>query len=172
MRFARLLPFVAVFCFVILAALVAFSADANKTPLPEEVATEFYKYHFSHDMAFVPDEVTKRAEWLTPDLLKACKAYFAIPEDPDEVPDIDGDPFTGSQEYPDEFKTGAAKIIDNVARVPLTFTWKEDHHSTQGVAVLKNVNGKWLIDDVQFPDQDSLRTLLANPSQTAPADHP
>lgn len=148
-------------CLVLVSA--AFAASVAS---PKVIVDEFYKYHFSHDMAFTPEAVQQRAAWLTPALKDACRVYFGLPSDPDEVPDIDGDPFTGSQEYPDAYSTGPAEVKDDTARVPLTFTWKEDHHTTNGVAILKNVEGHWLIDDVEFPDQDSIRKLLA--TQTAP----
>lgn len=153
------------FCFV-LASQAGTATKASVSASPKAVVDAFYKYHFSHDMAFTPETLQNRAAWLTPSLKDACRIYFALPSDPDEVPDIDGDPFTGSQEYPDSYATGSAAVKEDTARVPLTFTWKEDHHSTNGVAVLKNVDGQWLIDDVEFPDQDSIRALLA--TQTAP----
>ena len=111
-------------------------------------------------MAFTAKEIKNRSSWLSPDLLKACKSYFALPENPDEVPAVDGDPFTGSQEYPDIFLVGYPTIMETSARVLVTFTWK-DGHSTNGMVVLIQVKGKWLIDDVKFPEQGSMRELLA-----------
>lgn len=130
----------------------------SKQP-PETVVSEFYQYHFSHDMAFTPDGIKERSAWLSPALVKACEDYFALPEDPEEVPDIDGDPFTGSQEYPDTFAVGAATVNKTAARVSMTFSWK-DGHSTKGDVILMESDGKWRIDNVEFPDQDSIRQLL------------
>lgn len=146
---------------VLFAAPARGASQAPGAADPQTVANEFYKYHFSHDMSFTAETLQPRARWLTPELREACRAYFALPSDPEEVPDIDGDPFTGSQEYPDTFSTGPAQVTGATARVPLTFTWKQDRHSTTSAAVLKQINGQWLIDDVTFPDQDSFRTLLA-----------
>src|SRR5580765_8113392 len=120
----------------------ASSTKPPETDSPEIVAKAFYKYHFAHDMAFTPDELEHRAAWLTPDLVKLCRSYFALPDDPDEAPDMEGDPFTGSQEYPDAYSVGTAVVDGTAARVPVTFSWK-DHHSTKGLVVMKNVNGKW-----------------------------
>jgi hypothetical protein len=135
---------------------------APKVISPESVVTKFYKYHFSHDMAFTPDSLKRRSAWLTPELLEACRVYFAVPENPDEPPYIEGDPFTGSQEYPNRYSVGKGVISETSARVPVIFTWKEDGHSTKGEVVLNNLKGKWLIDDVEFPDQDSVRKLLSD----------
>ena len=142
------------------------SAQTQQGSTPEAVVDAFYKYHFSHDMAFDPSNVRQRSSWLTPDLLKACKAYFALPQDPDEAPDIEGDMFTGSQEYPNTYVLSPGKVAETTARVPVTFKW-DDGHSTHGNVVLKKLGGKWLIDDVEFPDQDSIRKTLA--TETAPA---
>jgi Protein of unknown function (DUF3828) len=138
---------------------------APKVVSPETVVTKFYKYHFSHDMAFTQEALKHRSAWFTPELLEACRVYFAIPENPDEPPYIEGDPFTGSQEYPNRYSVGKGVISDTFARVPVIFTWKEDGHSTKGEVVLKNLKGKWLIDDVEFPDQDSVRKLLTDASK-------
>jgi hypothetical protein len=148
------------FFIAILLCSVALAAAASVAQKPEDAATAFYKFHFAHDMAFTPQTVQQRSQWLTSDLMDLCKKYFAMPEDPDEAPDIEGDVFTGSQEYPDTYKVGTAAVTGSTAQVPMTFIWK-DHHTTKGTVVMKKVNNKWLIDDVQFPDQDSMRTLLS-----------
>jgi|GEM_PF-2836881 len=140
------------------------AANTSKSSLPETAVNSFYKYHFAHDMAFTPDAVKARSAWMTPELLEACRVYFDIPEDPEEPPFIEGDAFTGSQEYPSHFSVGSATISERSARVPITFNWKEDGHSTEGTVVLKKVQEKWLIDDVEFPDQESIRQLLKEAS--------
>ena len=153
-----------IFVTIFLCAVALFAA----TPVaqkPEDVAGAFYKFHFAHDMAFTPQTVQLRSQWLTSDLMDLCKKNFAMPEDPDEAPDIEGDVFTGSQEYPDTYKVGTAAVTASTAQVPMTFIWK-DHHTTKGTVVMKKVNDKWLIDDVQFPDQDSIRTLLTGELET------
>jgi hypothetical protein len=149
------------FLIFLFCALSASSASDS----PETVVDKFYKYHFSHDMGFTQETLTHRSEWLTPELLELCNVYFKIPENPDEPPYIEGDPFTGSQEYPSRYSVGKGKIADTSARVPVVFTWKEDGHSTKAEVVLKKNKEKWLIDDVEFPDQDALRKLLTDASE-------
>ena len=145
--------------------LVVTPAFAASKSTPETVVNKFYKYHFSHDMGFTEKTLKLRISWLTPSLLDACRIYFAIPENPDEPPYINGDPFTGSQEYPSKFAIGKAKMEQTAARVPITFTWKEDGHSTNGEVVLKKINATWLIDDIQCADQDSFRKMLSDASK-------
>jgi hypothetical protein len=73
---------------------------------PTRVVAAFYRYHFTHDMAFTPTSVGVKRAWLAPELLDLCKAYFKKPVPADDVPEIDGDPFTDSQEYPKLFRVG------------------------------------------------------------------
>jgi len=128
---------------------------------PQAVVNEFYKYHFAHDMGFTPESLKDRQSWLTPSLILACRTYFAIPQNPDEVPFINGDPFTGTQEYPQRFSLGSAKVSKSEARIEITFHWQETD-PRKATVVLKKLNGKWLIDDIEFADQESLRQLLAS----------
>ncbi len=127
---------------------------------PQAVVNEFYKYHFAHDMGFTPETLKDRQSWLTPNLILVCRTYFAIPQNPDEAPFINGDPFTGTQEYPEKFSLGSAKVSKSEARIDIIFHWKETD-PRKATVVLKKLNRKWLIDDVEFPDQESLRQLLA-----------
>jgi hypothetical protein len=124
----------------------------------------FYAFHFSHDMAFTRAAVRARRPWLSPDLLARCRAYFAKPDDPNEVPAIDGDPFTDSQEYPRTFRVGAATVEGDTARVPVAMVWP----GTDGrivTVVLVSVGGAWRIADVRYAGgEPSLRELLASGS--------
>jgi hypothetical protein len=127
---------------------------------PTEVVRAFYAFHFAHDMAFTRSAVRRRAAWLAPDLLAMCRAYFAKPDQPDEVPDIDGDPFTDSQEYPRSFRVGTAAIAGDTARVRVTFVFAGGDR--RGVTVVLTARaGSWLIWDVEYGAEPSLRKLLA-----------
>ena len=140
-------------------ALLPCSVMAESTP--QAVVDEFYKFHFAHDMGFTPATVQERKAWLSPELLKACESYFAIPQNPEEPPYINGDPFTNSQEYPESFKVGESKISENKSTVEITFLWKEAE-PRKGIVVLEKAKDKWLIDDLQFAEE-SMRKLLEGP---------
>ena len=136
------------------------SAEAGINNAPASVVKEFFTFHFSNDMGFTQEAVKQRNAWLTPEMIEACRAYFAIPQNPDEPPYINGDPFTGTQEYPETFTVGPARSKKTTARVEISFHWKGA--PTRKAAVLLNkVDGKWLIDDIEFPDQESMRKLLS-----------
>jgi hypothetical protein len=129
------------------------------------VVRAFYTFHFAHDMGFSAAAVRRRAAWLAPDLLALCRAYFAKPSNPDEVPSIDSDPFTDSQDYPRTFRVGAptarrsAAPAPDTALVPVTLLWSGTERRTLTV-VLVAARGAWLIADVRYPEGPSLRRLL------------
>ena len=96
----------------------------------------------------------------TPELLKICASYFASPAVTDQVPIIDGDPFTDSQEYPNGFEIGIPKQFRSTALVPVTFRWSDGRKGSLSVAVVMQ-NRKWLINDFKYPDGSSLRSLIS-----------
>ncbi len=129
---------------------------------PADVAHAFYRYHFVHDMAFTRAAVRHRARWLSPDLLVLCRAYFARPSPVDEPPEIEGDPFTDSQEYPSAFRVGAATVAGDTALVPVTFSWPAGDR--REVTVVLVGAGAWKIADVRYASGSSLsRELAATP---------
>lgn len=129
---------------------------------PEAAVKEFYAFHLSHSMGFTKESVALRARWLTDGLRKECEAWLAAPRSPDEVPSIDGDPFTDTQEYPTAFQAGPARVSGTTARVPVSFTGPGKVKS-KVVVVLAGGSGGWRVDDVEEPrGGPSFRKLLAD----------
>jgi len=149
---------------VALAAVLLLPAVAVPQPAgskAEAVVHAFYAYHLAHDPGFTLAAVRRRSGWMSPGLLARCRAYFSRPTRPDEVPAIDGDPFTDSQEYPKAFRVGPAAVEGDTARVNVTLTWAGGDRRTVTV-VLVPARGVWRIDDVRFRTGPSLRELLAS----------
>ncbi len=140
-------------------ALAAQRPAARPAPAPAAVARAFFAFHFAHDMGFDAAAVRLRRRFLADDLLALCRAYFARPDTPDEVPPVDGDPFTDSQEYPQGFRVGAARVAGDSALVPVTMTWRwgEERPVT---LVFTRGGGAWRIADVRYREGPSLRALL------------
>ena len=143
---------------LILAAGV-FAAAAKSADDPAAVVKTFYTFHFAHDMAFTEKGLTARASWLAPDLTTLCRAYFSRPSSPDEVPDIDGDPFTDSQEYPTSFKIEKTVGAKDHAEVKVVFSGGGGSRHSINV-VLKKVEGAWRISDILYESGPSFRELL------------
>ena len=146
-------------CVALIAAAGAFAAAAKTADDPVAVVKAFYTFHFSHDMAFTEKGLAARAAWLAPDLTARCKAYFALPSSPDEVPEIDGDPFTDSQEYPTSFKVGKVLSTKDKTEIAVTFSGGGGPFHPMRVVLVK-ADGAWRISDFLYESGPSFRALL------------
>ena len=125
---------------------------------PVEVVRALFADHFKHAMGFTKASVARKAKWLSPDLLARLNAELVRPGNPDEVPNIDGDPFTDSQEYPKRFVVGKAANDGDLTRVPVSFSG--DGREQTVVAVLRKSAEGWCVDDLAYQDGKTLRGLL------------
>lgn len=125
---------------------------------PEGVVQALLEAHFAGDPGFVPERVAAKRGWLDRDLWSALAAYFARPRPQDEVPPIDGDPFSDAQEYPTRFSVGAASSADATADVPVRFA--DAHRSRTVVYRLLREDGQWRIGDLLYEDGSRLSGLL------------
>ena len=135
---------------------------ARGASTPTEVLQELLITHFTHDMAFTRASVARKNAFLSADLRARIGRYLAAPQSPDQAPDINGDPFTDSQEYPDRFTLGQARTSAPRTTVPVNFA---DAHSKRRVDyVLVSEGGGWVVDDlVDERGQSILRLLGAQP---------
>ncbi len=131
---------------------------AHGPSVPGEIVRALFADHFKHEMGFTKVSVAHKAKWLTPEFLKLLNAELDKPGNPDEVPNIDGDPFTNSQEYPRRFLVGIAEIRGELTRIPVTFT---GNGRRKTVAVkLRNTSEGWRVDDLVYEDGKTLRSML------------
>jgi hypothetical protein len=125
---------------------------------PAEIVQELLVTHFTHDMGFTSASVAHKRGFLSASLQARLARYLAASRPADEVPPIDGDPFTDSQEYPDRFTLGAARTTPKRTIVPVHFA---DAHSKRRVDYLLVREGRrWVVDDLVDERGESLRTLL------------
>jgi hypothetical protein len=137
------------------------AAPPAASEAPAAVARAFYAFHFAHDMGFTEASVRRRSRWLAPDLLARCRGYFARPETPGDVPPIDGDPFTDSQDYPEGFRVGDATVRGDTALVPVTMTWPGAEARAVTLVLMRGTRG-WRIADVRYASGPPLRDLLVS----------
>ena len=81
------------------------------------------------------------------------------PASPNEVPNIDGDPFTDSQEYPTGFRVMDVAVQGTKATVRVKFTWPNTSRAIKVLLVLQS--GHWRIDDVVYDKDQTLRKLVS-----------
>ncbi len=125
---------------------------------PEGRMQGFLEFHFTGDMGFDRDRTKAYRDWFSKRLESAIVAYFSKPVVEDEVPAIDGDPFTGSQSYPTRFTVGNAKESGDQTLIPIRFS--DAFRDRTIVYVLLHEKGNWKLDDVRYEDGDTLTNLV------------
>jgi hypothetical protein len=125
---------------------------------PAEIVQALLVTHFTHDMGFSRDSVERKRAFLSAGLQKEIDAYLARPSSPDEVPDIDGDPFTDTQEYPDRFTLGAIRNTAHRTVVRVHFAGEQLKRRVDYVLVREGE--RWVVDDLVDERGGSLRKLL------------
>lgn len=125
---------------------------------PEGRVQRLLEAHFSGDMAFHPAGVKTKLHWLSARLKQRIAAYFYRPQRADEVPVINGDPFTDSQEYPVRFAVGQAEISQQQAQVPVRFA--DGFRERVVVFLLVREKAVWQVDDLRYERGETLQDLL------------
>lgn len=134
------------------------AAKTDAAAAPQAIVQALLQRHMHDDMGYTPASVARKAEWLTPDLRKHIAAGFAKPVPEGDAPDIDGDPFTNSQDPPTRFKLEAVKMQGSRAEVPVRFSGNGGHERVR--FLMKLEQGAWQVDDLAYSDGSSLRKLL------------
>jgi hypothetical protein len=113
---------------------------------PEAAVRVFLEAHFAGSMGFGPDSVAPKRAHLSRALVESIDAYLARPRPAEEVPPIDGDPFTDSQEYPARFAVHAGHATATGFEVPVEFAdaWRR----TRLDYLLVREGDAWRIDDL------------------------
>ncbi|WP_395702182.1 hypothetical protein [Aquabacterium sp.] len=140
------------------------AASRSSTGTPAEAAAAqavvqgLLQQHFKTDMVFNTASVNAKAARLTPDLQRRLLQQLARPVPADEVPDIDGDPFTNAQDLPTRFQLEPAQLSGTQAEVAVRFSGHGMHERVR--YVLQRVDGQWRVDDLRYADGSTLRQLL------------
>ncbi len=125
---------------------------------PAGVVQRFLEQHFDGDMAFDSRSLDAKRTFLGDTLRVAIQRYLRRAQSVDEAPEINGDPFTDSQEHPTRFSVSAARMDGTRAIVPVRFS---DAYRSYGVSyLLRRIAGRWLIVDVSDARGESLLTVL------------
>ena len=125
---------------------------------PEGLVQALLEVHFAGDMGFLPATVSSKQAWLSASLRASIDTYFARPRPEDEVPPIDGDPFTDSQEYPFRFAVRSGHADGPGYVVPVDFA--DSFQQKRVVFRLLSDAGAWRIDDISY-EHGTLREMLA-----------
>lgn len=131
-----------------------------KADAPEGVVQALLEAHFAADRGFLQPLIANKTGWLSAGLLKAIGTYFGKTRPQDEVPPIDGDAFTDSQEGPTRFAVGKARVKGDKADVVVRFA---DAFSSKRLTYrMVRESSAWKVDDIisEAHDTRSLRDIL------------
>ncbi|MFT7723943.1 MAG: hypothetical protein QM788_14125 [Roseateles sp.] len=134
---------------------------APDTATPQSTVQRLLQTHFAAGLGYTQADLPRLAPWLSPSLLAALQAERARAAQQDDVPEIDGDPFTDTQEPPTRFTVGATRLRGDRARVTVRFTDGRRSHALH-YELLRTPAG-WRIDDITDRRGDSLRAVLQEP---------
>jgi hypothetical protein len=124
MRKKMLMPAIALCLFLPVAGIGQLSnkssADAAAT------VKAFYNFHFKNKFDYSARGLKRRQRWLDAKLYQLLLAEDKKSKaKKDEAPELNGDPFTNSQEYPNTFRIGDTRQEYEKAFVEVVFVWQE-----------------------------------------------
>ncbi len=114
--------------------------------------------HGGDPRGFTPALMVELGQFITTDLQMAADRWLAAPHRPDEVPSINGDVITDSQELVLRFGVQAPSIRQGQAEVPVRMADAERAWTL--LYRLRRQGGQWRVDDLRLGDGTTLRTLL------------
>jgi len=131
---------------------------------PEGVVQALLERHFGRSMGFDSATVRRVRPFLSVALGQRIASYLATPGSPDEVPMIDGDPFTDTQEYPTRFSVQRATVTGDRATVAVRFA--DGFASRRLRYQLRAGTRGWRVDDIRFADGGTFVDRLRVPAPT------
>ena len=154
---------------VVIAALIPIAATnaapAAAAPVPDPAKTvqAFYDCYFSHHSGCDKRTIKATRQYFTPALYKALLAEFSKPVPKGEVPDIDWDVFTASQDTPVSYKTGKTSARKETATVEIAMVWNSTNDKQTLILHLARSDRDWKIADIYYPGERGTLTALLNP---------
>lgn len=159
---------------MLLAAALVLAPAPGRSPAAE--AEAFYRFHFARpDMMYLCRACLERERrFFTPKLARLLvyeldrydKAAAANGGPANFKPFVAGDVFTGTEETPDTYRLGRAEVSGATAKVPVTVRWTGANAGNPDrtvTVVMTRAGGRWLVDNVIYPDGNDLVDLLGRP---------
>lgn len=110
--------------------------------------------------AFDAERLARLRAWLAPSLRRAFDAWFALPGKPDEVPYLNGDPFTDSQEPPASLTLGELRQSGAQAWQTVFVEFEGGIRRPIVYRLQRQPRGDWRISDIDYGHDTTLLQLL------------
>ncbi len=133
------------------------------TPSAANVVRAIYRDHFSHNQRWDITFKRHRAQ-----LASSLLAAFKVDDDwadahPDEVPNLDGDPLTSSQEMSNGYSVGAATRDGSDEVVPVKIRLGPETRTVRVRLTLER--GTWCIANIFYDEGPDLVAILTAPHE-------
>jgi hypothetical protein len=133
-----------------------------------QTVRSFYQFHFHHSMGFSEAGLKAREKWLDTGLYDMLLKELKKPQSPNEAPDMEGDPFTNSQEYPNSFQVTKSTETGDAATVNVVFQWPKGGNPPRPATIQLRKDAKsgaWKISNVVSDGDDLVADLKKSLSQ-------
>jgi hypothetical protein len=138
----------------------------NKNTGAAATVRAFYAFHFKHDFDYTEQGLKRRRRWLDAELYKLLISESKKSQkstEQNEAPDLNGDPFTNSQEYPTGYRIGKSEQAAKEATVEVILVWKEKNKVIDEkrirVQLARSAEG-WKITNIIAEGDDDLVKFL------------
>lgn len=126
---------------------------------PAAAVQALLEHHFAGTRAFSREAWAPLHEGLCGGLAAAVDAYFEARWPEDEVPPVNGDPLSDSQEPPARFAVGETQSVGVQAEVAVRFADARREHTT--TFLMQREQGAWRVCDLRYADGSHLSRVLS-----------
>jgi hypothetical protein len=135
--------------------VVSFSQLADKASADAAATVKaFYTFHFKNKFDYSRQGLRQRQRWLDATLYQLLLAELKRSDastKKNEAPELNGDPFTNSQEYPNSFRIGDTRQEYAKAIVEIVFVWQDKGKVTDEKSIeveLSKAKTVWKISNI------------------------
>lgn len=122
-------------CCKLFVILLVYLPAVSVSQLPDKASADaaatvksFYTFHFKNKFDYSRQGLRQRQRWLDATLYQLLLAELKRSDastKKNEVPELNGDPFTNSQEYPNSFRIGDTRQEYGKAFVEVVLLWQD-----------------------------------------------
>jgi hypothetical protein len=126
---------------------------------PAAAVQTLLEQHFAGTRSFSREAWAPLREGLCGGLAATVDAYFEAGWPEDEVPPVNGDPLSDSQEPPARFAVAEAQSVGAQAEVAVRFADAHREHTT--TFLMQREQGAWRVCDLRYADGSHLSRVLS-----------
>jgi hypothetical protein len=126
---------------------------------PEATVQSLLLHHAASGMSLSRSSLAAQQSWLSEPLLAAFDRWFRRSATRDEPPELNGDPYTDSQEPPEAFELSLARVRGDRAELKVTYRDAADARYAVDFELVRSKRS-WRVNDVRLRNGQRLSQLL------------